>query len=35
VGSPRYMEWYAAYGLMLALIWMYISILRLLAILRR
>jgi uncharacterized YccA/Bax inhibitor family protein len=29
------MEWYAAYGLMLALIWMYISILRLLAILRR
>jgi uncharacterized YccA/Bax inhibitor family protein len=35
VGSPRFMEWYAAYGLMLALIWMYISILRLLAILRR
>jgi uncharacterized YccA/Bax inhibitor family protein len=29
------MEWYAAYGLMLALIWMYISILRLLAIVRR
>lgn len=35
VGSPRFMEWYAAYGLMLALIWMYISILRLLAIVRR
>ena len=28
------MEWYAAYGLMLALIWMYVSILRLLALLR-
>jgi uncharacterized YccA/Bax inhibitor family protein len=35
VGSPKFMEWYAAYGLMLALIWMYISILRLLAIVRR
>ena len=34
-GSPKFMEWYGAYGLMLALIWMYISILRLLAILRR
>jgi uncharacterized YccA/Bax inhibitor family protein len=35
VGAPRFMEWYGAYGLLLALIWMYISILRLLAILRR
>ncbi|MBV9578284.1 MAG: Bax inhibitor-1/YccA family protein [Chloroflexi bacterium] len=35
VGSPKFMEWYGAYGLLLALIWMYISILRLLAILRR
>jgi uncharacterized YccA/Bax inhibitor family protein len=28
------MEWYGAYGLMLSIIWMYISILRLLALLR-
>lgn len=35
VGAPKFMEWYGAYGLMLALIWMYISILRLLAILQR
>jgi uncharacterized YccA/Bax inhibitor family protein len=35
VGAPKFMEWYGAYGLLLALIWMYISILRLLAILRR
>ena len=34
-GSPKFMEWYGAYGLLLALIWMYISILRLLAILQR
>jgi uncharacterized YccA/Bax inhibitor family protein len=33
-GAPRYMQWYGAYGLMLSLIWMYISILRLLALLR-
>jgi uncharacterized YccA/Bax inhibitor family protein len=33
-GAPKYMEWYAAYGLMLSIIWMYISILRLLALLR-
>jgi uncharacterized YccA/Bax inhibitor family protein len=35
VGSPKYMEWYGAYGLLLALIWMYISIIRLLALLQR
>jgi len=34
-GSPKFMEWYGAYGLLLALIWMYISILRLLALLQR
>jgi uncharacterized YccA/Bax inhibitor family protein len=30
-GSPRFMEWYGAYGLMLASTWMYLSILRRLA----
>jgi uncharacterized YccA/Bax inhibitor family protein len=34
-GAPKYMEWYAAYGLLLALIWMYLAILRLLAIAQR
>lgn len=34
-GAPKFMEWYGAYGLMLSLIWMYVSILRLLAILGR
>ena len=34
-GSPKFMEWYGAYGLLLALIWMYLAILRLLALLRR
>ena len=29
------MEWYAAYGLMVTLIWLYISLLRLLALLAR
>ena len=33
-GAPRYMEWYAAFGLMVTLIWLYIEILRLLAKLR-
>jgi uncharacterized YccA/Bax inhibitor family protein len=33
-GAPKYMEWFGAYGLMLSIIWMYISILRLLALLR-
>jgi uncharacterized YccA/Bax inhibitor family protein len=33
-GAPKYMEWYAAYGLMLALIWIYVSLLRLLTLLR-
>lgn len=30
-GLPKFMEWYAAFGLMLTLIWLYIEILRLLS----
>jgi uncharacterized YccA/Bax inhibitor family protein len=30
-GAPKYMEWYAAFGLMITLIWLYIEILRLLS----
>jgi uncharacterized YccA/Bax inhibitor family protein len=33
-GAPKYMEWYAAFGLMVTLIWLYMEILRLLAKLR-
>ena len=33
-GAPRSMQWYGAYGLMLSLIWIYVSVLRLLALLR-
>ena len=33
-GAPRYMEWYAAFGLMVTLIWLYIEIVRLLIKLR-
>nr|WP_262496954.1 Bax inhibitor-1/YccA family protein [Formosa algae] len=29
--APKYMEWYAAFGLMVTIIWLYIEILRLLA----
>jgi uncharacterized YccA/Bax inhibitor family protein len=32
--APRYMQWYAAFGLMLSLIWIYVYVLRLLAQLR-
>ncbi len=32
--APKYMEWYAAFGLMVTLIWLYMEILRLLAKLR-
>ena len=32
-GAPKQMEWYAAFGLLVTLIWLYIEILRLLAIL--
>lgn len=30
-GVPKYMEWYAAFGLMVTLVWLYLEILRLLA----
>ncbi len=30
-GSPKYMEWYGAFGLMVTLIWLYFEILRLLS----
>jgi uncharacterized YccA/Bax inhibitor family protein len=33
-GAPKFMEWYAAFGLMVTLIWLYIEILRLLTKLR-
>ena len=31
-GAPQYMEWYAAMGLLITLVWIYVEILRLLAI---
>jgi len=31
VGAPKYMEWYAGFGLLVTLIWLYIEILKLLA----
>jgi uncharacterized YccA/Bax inhibitor family protein len=34
-GAPKLMEWYAAFGVMVTLIWLYLEILRLLAKLRR
>lgn len=30
-GSPKFMEWYAAFGLLVTLVWLYLEILRLLA----
>lgn len=30
-GAPKHMEWYAAFGLMVTLVWLYLEILRLLA----
>ena len=30
-GAPRYMEWYAAFGLLVTLVWLYVEMLRLLA----
>src|SRR5918997_700573 len=33
-GAPRFMQWYGALGLMVSLIWIYVSVLRLLALLR-
>lgn len=34
-GSPKYMEWYSAFGLMLTLVWLYMEFLRLLSKLNR
>jgi len=34
-GAPKQMEWYFAYGLMVTLVWLYIEMLRLLALLAR
>jgi uncharacterized YccA/Bax inhibitor family protein len=34
-GAPRHMEWYAAFGLLVTLIWLYLELLRLLAKLQR
>ncbi len=31
IGAPKYMEWYAAFGLLVTLVWLYLEILRLLA----
>jgi uncharacterized YccA/Bax inhibitor family protein len=33
-GAPKYMEWYAAFGLLVTLVWLYIEILKLLSKLR-
>lgn len=30
-GAPKYMEWYAAFGLLVTLVWLYVELLRLLA----
>ena len=34
-GAPKFMEWYSAYGLMVTLVWLYLTLLRLLAWLAR
>ncbi len=31
LGAPKYMEWYAAFGLLVTIVWLYIEILRLLS----
>ena len=33
-GAPKYMEWYAGFGLLVTLVWLYLEILRLLSKLR-
>lgn len=35
MGTPKYLEWYGAFGLMVSLIWLYLEIIRLLAKTRR
>jgi uncharacterized YccA/Bax inhibitor family protein len=34
-GAPKYMEWYSAIGLLVTVVWLYVSLLRLLAMLQR
>jgi uncharacterized YccA/Bax inhibitor family protein len=34
-GAPKYMEWYAGYGLLVTLVWLYIEALRLLSKMRK
>lgn len=34
-GAPKYMEWYGAFGVTVTIVWLYLSILRLLSLLRR
>jgi uncharacterized YccA/Bax inhibitor family protein len=34
MGAPKYMNWYAAFGLVVTLVWLYLEILRLLSKLR-
>lgn len=34
-GSPKYLEWYAGFGLMITMVWLYLEMLRLLSYLRR
>ncbi len=34
-GAPKFMEWYAAFGLMVTVFWLYVEVLRLLAKMRR
>ncbi len=33
-GAPKHLEWYAAFGLMITLVWLYLELLRLLSKLR-
>ena len=33
-GAPKWMEWYAAFGLLVTLVWLYLELLRLLSKLR-
>jgi len=34
-GSPKYMEWFGAFGLLVTLVWLYLEMLRLLSKLRK
>jgi uncharacterized YccA/Bax inhibitor family protein len=34
-GAPKWMEWYAGFGILVTLVWLYLRVLRLLALLRR